>query len=91
MKIYPLGVGQGFSTKYFHNNYIISISNTNILIDAGTTLRFSLEASPYTYTDIDYIFLTHFHFDHIGGLEEFLQRRYWSTTSKQNQKTTDYY
>lgn len=86
MKIYPLGVGQGFSTKYFHNNYIISISNTNILIDAGTTLRFSLEASPYTYTDIDYILLTHFHFDHIGGLEEFLQRRYWSTTDKQNQK-----
>lgn len=80
MKLVALGTGNGFSTKHFQTNFLISLTTQNILIDAGTTLRYSLAAKKIKHTDIDAIFITHFHHDHVGGLAELLTKNYWNFT-----------
>lgn len=76
MKIKPLGVNGAF-TKYFHNNYVFELGDRKLLVDAGTTLRVSLQAAGYKETDITDVIITHLHSDHVGGLEEFAQRCKW--------------
>jgi predicted metal-dependent RNase len=75
--ILPLGVGGAFTQKYFHANLCIKLGNKHLLLDAGTTLRNSLEHAGILESSIDYIFITHFHHDHVGGLAEFLTKCYW--------------
>lgn len=77
MKIYPLGVGGAFTKTNYHNNYIMQLAEKYLLIDAGTTLRNSLSEAGFNYLNIDYIFISHLHFDHVGGLEEMVMQRYW--------------
>lgn len=77
MKILPLGTGNGFTKKFFHSNLLLEIDNQYILIDAGTTLRYSLEKANIEISQIKTIFITHFHHDHVGGLAEFLTSCFW--------------
>ncbi len=69
MKIIPIGVGSAFTMKNFQSNLIIENNGKNLLIDAGTDIRFSLKAQNKSYKDIDSIYVTHLHADHIGGIE----------------------
>ena len=73
LKIKPLGVGGAF-TKYYHNNYLVFMGERTLLIDAGTTLRYSLKAAGHQETEITDIIITHLHSDHVGGLEEYAQK-----------------
>lgn len=77
MKIYPLGVGGAFTKSNYHNNYIIHLAGKCMLIDAGTTLRYSLREAGFNYSDIHFVFISHLHFDHAGGLEEMILQRFW--------------
>ncbi|MDI7744083.1 MBL fold metallo-hydrolase [Lysinibacillus fusiformis] len=77
MKICPLGVGGAFTKNNFHNNYIIELDEKFLLIDAGTTLRNSLPAAGYNYLSMNYVFISHLHSDHVGGLEELVLSRFW--------------
>jgi metal-dependent hydrolase (beta-lactamase superfamily II) len=83
MKIIPLGVNGAF-TKYFHNNYVFELDERKLLVDAGTTLRYSLKEAGYKETDITDIIITYLHSDHVGGLEEFAQRCKWIHNHKPN-------
>lgn len=76
MKVIPLGVNRAF-TKYYHNNYVFELGERKLLVDAGTTLRYSLKEAGYEETDITDVIITHLHSDHVGGLEEFAQRCKW--------------
>lgn len=77
MKIIPLGVGGAFTKTSYHNNYIMQLDEKCMLIDAGTTLRYSLPEAGFHYRDIHFIFISHLHFDHVGGLEELVLQRFW--------------
>ncbi|MDN4495426.1 MBL fold metallo-hydrolase [Ureibacillus aquaedulcis] len=90
MKIFPLGVGGAFTKSNYHNNYIIEFDEKCLLIDAGTTLRTSLPAAGYDYLAIDYVFISHLHYDHVGGLEELVMTRFWQFEDGQHSplKTT---
>lgn len=77
MKLQPLGTGTGFTRNYYHSNFIINFRSKRLLVDAGTTLRYSLDCANVQPDSIDAIFITHFHHDHVGGLAELLMLCYW--------------
>lgn len=77
MKMTFAGVGGAFTTaEYYHSNVLLETSHPphkKMLIDCGSDARFSLE--PYGInnfnvgSELDAIYITHIHADHIGGLE----------------------
>lgn len=70
-----LGSGSAFYTGAFpgenwqSNVLIESPTGKRILIDCGSDIRFSLMEHGLKATDVDGIFISHLHADHIGGLE----------------------
>lgn len=68
LEIHVINVGQGDSFL------IISPSGNKVLIDAGNTGRGAAFVLPYLQehdiSSIDYVVASHFHSDHIGGLDE---------------------
>lgn len=51
---------------------LLQIGDTNILFDAGRGATTQLAKIGMHPRDIDYIFITHHHFDHIGSLDDLL-------------------
>lgn len=75
MKIFPLGVGNAFTKRFYHNNFLFDFDGEAFLVDCGTSLRFSLKEAGIPYADLHNVFISHCHFDHIGGLEELITHR----------------
>lgn len=72
MKLTFLGSGDAFVpiTENYQSNMILeSPSGKHLLIDCGTDVRHSLLAANLSYQDIDAVYISHFHADHVGGLE----------------------
>jgi ribonuclease BN (tRNA processing enzyme) len=71
MKIQFLGVGSAFcSSKYYQSNAVVhSDSGKKFMIDCGGDARFSMAEAGLTYKDIDTLYVSHCHADHIGGIE----------------------
>ena len=72
MKLLFLGVSSAFSVgeNRFQSNMLVeSDSGSKLLLDCGSDARHSLYAQGYTYSDIDAVYVSHLHSDHIGGLE----------------------
>lgn len=83
MKITFLGTGSAFTMKNFQTNTMIEHNGKRLLIDAGGDIRFSLKAQGLSYKDIDAIYITHLHADHIGGLEYMAFCTYFDPTVKE--------
>ena len=69
MLIKFLGTGSAFTLKNYQTNTIIELNNKKLLIDAGTDIRWALQEQELSYKDIDALYLSHAHSDHIGGVE----------------------
>ncbi|CAM4418310.1 MAG: Ribonuclease BN [Legionellaceae bacterium] len=72
MQLIFLGTGSAFTinaNNYQSNVLLDNLAGKRLLIDCGTDIRFSLNEQGYTYKDIDAIFISHLHADHVGGLE----------------------
>jgi ribonuclease BN (tRNA processing enzyme) len=64
----------------------LRIGDKNILIDCGPgTMRQMLRAG-ISYKDIDYVFLTHFHNDHVGDLTALLHALRWTPGYKRKKQ-----
>ena len=85
MNILPLGVGNALTKRFYHNNFLFDFDGESLLVDCGTSLRFSLHEAGIQYEDLENVLITHCHYDHVGGLEELVTRR-----SKQGLATTIY-
>jgi ribonuclease Z len=51
---------------------VIRIGDENLLFDAGRGVATQLVRAGVPITDVGYVFVTHHHFDHIGGLADVL-------------------
>jgi len=72
MQLMFLGSGSAFCVtpdNYQSNVLLTSQTGKRLLIDCGTDIRFSLAALDMGYRDIDDIYISHLHADHVGGLE----------------------
>ena len=64
-----LGSGNYFTTANFHSNILVRHNDQGLLIDAGSDLKRSLPAAGFTCKDVDTVYISHLHDDHVGGLE----------------------
>lgn len=72
MQLKFLGVSAAFAVgkdKFNSNMLITSDSGKNLLIDCGTDVRHSLYKQKLTHSDINAVYISHLHADHVGGLE----------------------
>ncbi len=72
MKILFLGVSSSLTVgdKKFQSNMLLeSTDGHKMLIDCGTDIRHSLLEQGVSHADIDAVYISHLHADHVGGLE----------------------
>jgi len=70
MKLTFLGTGSAFTMKNWQTNMLIELDDGyKLLIDCGGDIRFALAEYGLGYLDIDGVYVSHLHADHIGGLE----------------------
>jgi ribonuclease BN (tRNA processing enzyme) len=75
LEIYFLGTGNALLNdegNYHSNLYIQDLAHPEMpkfFIDCGSDMPHALKAAGLSHRDIKYLFITHLHADHIGGLE----------------------
>lgn len=68
------GVGDGWPcADRNHSAYLYRFAHASVLIDCGEPLSRLYKASGMSYDVVDRIFLSHLHFDHIGGFFMLMQ------------------
>jgi ribonuclease BN (tRNA processing enzyme) len=70
MRICFIGTGAAFTTQSnYQSNMFLEIGDRKLLIDCGSDCRHGLHELGMGSKDIDSVFISHLHADHIGGLE----------------------
>jgi ribonuclease BN (tRNA processing enzyme) len=72
MKLTFLGSGSAFTVgdnNYQSNMILENEQGQRLLIDCGTDARMALFELGLSYLDIDHVYISHLHTDHMGGLE----------------------
>lgn len=72
MRLTFLGVSSALAVgdEQFNTNMLITNdSGKNLLIDCGYDIKRSLYKQGYSHTDVDAVYVSHLHADHVGGLE----------------------
>jgi len=70
MKLQFVGSGSAFTLNNYQSNMLIEAENgARLLIDCGADVRFALRDLGLSYRDIDTVYISHLHSDHVGGME----------------------
>ena len=69
MKIRVLGCGSAFSTDNMNQQFLLTEGGRTLLVDCGYATPFVLKRAGIKIQEIDDIYISHAHADHIGGLE----------------------
>lgn len=65
-----IGSGSAFSLENYQSNMMLEAENgKKLLLDCGSDARFALKELGIGYKDIDGVYISHLHADHVGGLE----------------------
>jgi ribonuclease BN (tRNA processing enzyme) len=68
------GVGDGWpSAERNHASFLYRLHETALMMDCGDGLSRNYKASGLDYDLIDHLFLSHLHFDHVGGFFMLIQ------------------
>ncbi|MDF9392332.1 MULTISPECIES: MBL fold metallo-hydrolase [Methylococcus] len=78
MKLTFIGVGSAFALQNYQSNVLIESQGRKLLIDCGSDARFALHRLGLGAEDIDALYVSHLHADHIGGIEWLGFSRYFS-------------
>lgn len=78
MKLTFIGVGSAFALNNFQSNMLLETQDRRLLIDCGGDARFSLNRLGLGAADIDAVYISHLHADHVGGLEWLCFSRYFA-------------
>lgn len=79
MQITFIGCGDAFADELGNNSALLEFGDTNLLIDIPDSNYGRIKYIGKDYSDIDNIFITHLHADHINGLERFAHYRKFAT------------
>lgn len=85
MKLIFLGTGSAFTVGdgNFQSNMLIqSENNKYLLLDCGTDARLSIHEKGFSHKDIDAVYVSHLHADHVGGLEWLAFTTYFDKSCK---------
>lgn len=66
-----IGCGHSESIKLHNNNALVRSDQGSLLIDCGHTIKHALSHQDLSIDDIDAIYISHVHGDHVFGLERF--------------------
>jgi len=69
-----VGTGSAFCLDNWQSNVVLKVESDqgvtkNLLIDCGGDVRHALKEQGMTHRDIDAVYISHPHADHVGGLE----------------------
>jgi ribonuclease BN (tRNA processing enzyme) len=78
MKLTFIGTGSAFAMTNFQSNMLLEDSGKRLLIDAGGDVRFALAKAGLGAKDVDALYISHLHADHIGGIEWLAFSRYFN-------------
>ena len=85
MQIYILGSGTCIPNKRRGSSgYYLEINDKKILLDCGNGTTWKLEQIGVSFTDIDYVFISHLHPDHTSDLIPFLFANKYSYNKYRN-------
>lgn len=79
MEITFIGCGDSFSEELGNNSALLEFGNENLMIDIPDSNFSRIKKIKKDYSDIQNIFVTHLHADHINGLERFAYYRKYAT------------
>jgi len=81
MKVTFIGTGGAFTVgDNFQSNILLETDEKlRLLIDCGSDARHALNKLGFSYTDINSVYISHLHADHIGGLEWLGFARYFDS------------
>lgn len=84
MKLRFIGSGSAFTVgaNNYQSNMILESNGKNLLIDCGTDAKIALFELGYTYKDIDALYVSHLHADHVGGIEWLAYTHYFDEKLK---------
>ncbi|MGY6214578.1 MBL fold metallo-hydrolase [Methylolobus aquaticus] len=82
MNLTFIGAGSAFSLESFQSNMLIESRGNRLLVDCGGDARFALNRLGLGAKDIDALYVSHLHADHIGGIEWLCFSRYFTHSSK---------
>jgi len=70
MEIFAVGTGSAFTYKNWQSNFLIRQNGKYLLIDCGGDIRHGMfQDFGLTSSDLDAVYISHLHNDHIGGCE----------------------
>jgi ribonuclease BN (tRNA processing enzyme) len=69
MKLTFIGTGSAFTMSNFQSNMLLEDSGRRLLIDCGGDARHALAKAGLGANDVDALYVSHLHADHIGGIE----------------------
>jgi ribonuclease BN (tRNA processing enzyme) len=82
MKLTFIGTGSAFTMTNFQSNMLLEDSGKRLLIDCGGDARHALAKAGLTANDVDALYVSHLHADHIGGIEWLGFSRYFAKGPK---------
>ncbi|MBN1114153.1 MAG: ribonuclease Z [Oligoflexia bacterium] len=74
MKLQVIGSGEAFDGEKVNSSFLLSGEKTKLLIDCGFTVPHALWRM--NIRDIDGVYITHFHGDHVMGLPALITRMF---------------